>query len=265
MSKTCYYQYAFARPNCRIERIGPGVDGRFGVELLSDGHIAAVTSRVGLDRFDPERLQGRSEEEVRWVAETAARHNAIICEAADGSPVLPLRLGVVFQSRESLLATLARWRAVVTRFFEQFGDRQEWGVKLYLSRPRLAVTPAHAGAPAPHCLATATSGTDYLQHKRAELDCRRTVQAAVQETVRSVEQSLAERAEQCRRLRPLPGHLTGRNEEMVFNAAFLLPSAAGNGWLEAVQRVGHDVNQAGLCLELSGPWPLYHFCPSLES
>ena len=57
----------------------------------------------------------------------------------------------------------------------------------------------------------------------------------------------------------------GRTEEMVFNAAFLLPSSAQAGWLETVRNVDRDARSKGLVLEVSGPWPPYHFCPSLES
>ena len=51
MSDLCYCQYAFAQPECRVQEIGPGVDPHFNVELIREGPIAAVTSRVGLDQF----------------------------------------------------------------------------------------------------------------------------------------------------------------------------------------------------------------------
>ena len=85
MSDLHYYQYAFAQPDCRVQEIGPGVDARFDVELIGEGPIAAVVSRIGLDRFDPEKLQGKTPEEVRWLGEIAARHNEIICQAANSS------------------------------------------------------------------------------------------------------------------------------------------------------------------------------------
>ncbi len=52
---------------------------------------------------------------------------------------------------------------------------------------------------------------------------------------------------------------------MVFNAAFLLPSSARASWLETIESIYRDVQERGLVLEVSGPWPPYHFCPSLES
>jgi hypothetical protein len=284
-----YYQYAFAAPDCRVAEIGPGVDARYAVELICDGPTAALASRIALDRFDPDKLQGRTPEEIRWLGEIAARHNEIICQAAASSTVLPLRLGAVFRSRESLQATLARCRPTVAAFLEEFCRRQEWGVKLYLEKRHLENMTPHAGPPAPHYPAktgpflggkassasgrwaengdlspSAAPGTNYLKQKQAQLTARRELRTAVDQTLQAVEQSLSAKAEHCHRIRTLPSELTGRREEMVFNAAFLLPSSAQETWFETIERVRQDICRKGLLLELTGPWPPYHFCPSLE-
>lgn len=290
MSELCYCQYAFAQPKCRVQEIGPGVDPHFHVELVREGPIGAVVSRVGLDQFDPERLQGKTAEDIQWLGKVAARHNEIICQVAASSAVLPLRLGTVFRSRDSLQAMLVRCQATVAKFLEQLGNRQEWGVKLYLGKRRLEPIPGHLGPPPPHYLArtnpscggktpsvderrdekmkatpSATSGTAYLTRKKAQIDSRRELRASMYETLQRVEQCLASKADHSCRIRNLPSDLTGRDEEMVFNAAFLLPASSLGSWLETVQSVERDVQSKGLVLEVSGPWPPYHFCPSLEA
>ena len=289
MSDLCYCQYAFAQPECRVREIGPGVDPHFHVELIREGSIAAVVSRIGLDDFSPERLQGKTAEDLHWLGEVAARHNEIICQAAASSAVLPLRLGTVFRSRDSLLAMLVRCQAPVAMFLQRLGNRQEWGVKLYLKQYRSGAIPGHTGPPRPHYLANTNSsrnekpfsasrqlaenanpspasisGTAYLTRKKVQRDSRREQRANVYETIQGVERCLAGKAEQCCRIRNLPSDLTGRAEEMVFNAAYLLPSSERAGWLETVQEVHRDAQSKGLVLEVSGPWPPYHFCPTLE-
>jgi hypothetical protein len=264
MNDHCYCQYAFVKPECPVEEIGPGVDPHFRVELICEGPIAAVVSRVSLDQFCPERLQGKTAEDIRWLSEMAARHNEIISQVANSSPVLPLRLGTVFRSRDSLQAMLARCQQTVAKFLEQLGDRQEWGVKLYLEKRRIGPAPAHTGPPPPHCLRSQQTGTSYLTQKRIQLDRRREQRTSVYETIQTVEQCLAAQSESCCRIRNLPGDLTGHAEEMVFNAAFLLPSSCQNNWLETAREIYQNVRDKGLLLEVSGPWPPYHFCPTLE-
>jgi hypothetical protein len=264
MNDLNYCQYAFAQPDCRVQEIGLGVDARFPVELVCDGPIAAVVSRIGLDHFVPDKLQGRTADEVRWLGQIAARHNEIICQAAQSSTVLPLRLGTLFRSRDSLRAALARSGPTVVGFLRRFRQRREWGVKLYWKKSPRESMMQHAGPAAPHYGPAARTGTGYLTQKKSELTERRQLRAGVYETLQTVEQRLSARAEDYRRIRTLPSELTGRSEEMVFNAAFLLPSSAQEPWSEIVERVGQEISGQGLLLELSGPWPPYHFCPSLE-
>jgi hypothetical protein len=264
MSDLHYYQYAFAQSDCRVQAACPGVDPRFEVELLCEGPIAAAVSRVGLDQFDPSRLEGTTPEDVAWLSQIATRHNDIICQLAKDGAVLPLRMGAIFRSRESLKAMLNRCQRTVAGFLQQFGNRQEWGVKLFWNKPCSETMEAHRGPPAPHCVAPARSGKEYLRHKKVEIDTRRATRAEVQHTIHVVEQRLAGEAEEYCRVRVLPTSLTGRGEKMLYNAAFLLASSAHDRWLEAIRRVRQEVCHNDLLLQVSGPWPPYHFCPSLE-
>ena len=233
--------------------------------MIADGPIAAVASRIGLDRFDPARLQGATAEDVRWLGEVAARHNEIICRAAESSAVLPLRLGTIFRSPR-----FPAGRALAL-------PRQAWpnscnasaiggsGASNSTWRSSASTTAgAVAGPPSPHYLPPARTGTDYLTRKKAQLESRRELRAAMQRTVRAVEECLAGKAEQYlphphaaeRPDRPQRGNGLQRGLSSA-------PSAQ-EGWLEAIDRVRQDVQGKGLLLELSGPWPPYHFCPSLE-
>jgi hypothetical protein len=264
MSDLLYYQYAFAPADCQAPGSSPGVDPRFAVELHCEGPVAAVVSRIGLDAFDPTRLQGATAKDVEWLSRIAARHNDIVCELAQTGAVLPLRMGAIFHSRESLKTMLKRYQSIVAGFLQAFGDCQEWAVKLLWNTRASEATAGHHGPPAPHCLAPARSGKDYLLCKKGEIDKRRALRAAVEKSVHVVEEHLSREAENYCRVRVLPASLTGRGEEMLYNAAFLLASSARERWVETIGRVQHEVCGNGLLLQASGPWPPYHFCPSLE-
>ena len=263
MNDQHYYQYGFARPDCSVREIGPGVDPRFEVELVRNASIAAVASRVGLDRFDVEKLQGKTAEDISWLNQVAIRHSEIVRQAATSSPVLPLRLGTIFRSPASLLAATARCQETVADFLHTLGDRQEWAVKLYLETHQKEKTSGHASPPPLHA-STAGAGAEYMKRKRARLQSRRESQGGLQQVIQAVEHRLRARADRCCRVRPLPASLTGRREKMVFNAAFLLPPSAAQIWLATVGRIGEAVRREGLLLEMTGPWPPFHFCPTPE-
>ena len=264
MSDQHYYQYAFAWPNCSVRGIGSGVDPRFEVEIVRNERIAAVASRVGLDRFDVKKLQGETAEDIGWLNQVAIRHHEIVRQAARSSPLLPLRLGTIFRSQASLLAAVAGCQKTVSDFLHTLGDRQEWAVKLYLENQSVEETAGQASPPLPDCASRAGPGAEYMKHKRAQIQHRRELQAGVQQEIRTVESQLKTEVDRCCRVRPLPASLTGRNERMVFNAAFLLPPSAAKRWLATVGRIGETLRHKGLLLEVTGPWPPYHFCPTPE-
>ena len=298
MSDQHYYLYAFARPDCSVEQIGAGVDPRFEVEVVCDGSTAAVASRVGLDRFDVKKLEGGTAEDIGWLNQVAVRHHDIVRQAAESSPVLPLRLGTIFLSRASLLAAAARARDTVADFLRTLGDRQEWAVKLFLENPSVETTAGQGspprsdvvqqqrpsltrgrGAGAEGLLSQNTqssldgrsdqtpragAGAEYLNRRKAQLQRHRELRAGLQEEIQVVEEQLRGGTDGCCRGRLLPASLTGRSEKMVFNAAFLLDPSQVEAWLATVERVRESVRCKGLLLEATGPSPPYHFCPTPE-
>ena len=266
MSEIQYYQYAFAQPECRVQAIGPGIDPRFDVELIDDGPIAAVTSRIGKDCFDFGNLQRRTPEEMRRLRATATRHNEIVCRAAESSTVFPLQLGTIFRSRHSLQTALQRCSPKVAKFLRRLDDRQEWSVKLYLKMMRLDRMATHV-VPPPHFASVLIGGScaaGSAVKKKTDVEQSRELRVAVRRTIRTVERCLTDVTEHCCRTHGLPSAMTGRRDKIVFIAAFLLPSSAREDWLATVQQLCQNVRRNGLQLEMTGPWPPYHFCPSLE-
>jgi hypothetical protein len=214
-----------------------------------------VTSRVGLDQFHPEKLQAATPDVV-WLSEIALRHNAIVDAAAARTAVLPLRLGAVFHSRRSLLEKLEQYEAPAADFLHRLGDRQEWAVKVYLDQQPAAESPLPEQP--------ATTGTQYLATRRLETQQQHQLQAARQQELQSLEQRFQRYADGWTRLRPLSPELTGREEKMLLNAA-LLVSRAGLPAFQAVSNsLTRDYRRRGLMVEVSGPWPPYHFCPSFK-
>ena len=252
MDDEVYYLYAFTWADCPADGLGPAVDPRFCVELATSGRLAALVSRVGLDQFDLSRLAGQNAADVEWLGQVAFRHNQIISQAASKRPVLPLRIGALFRSRASLSVRLEHCRPVVTDFLTRLGDRQEWAAKIYLDQGHSVAT------------AAAGNGKDYLLRKRRQEQARRTAQEQGQREAATVEAALAGQADLACRVRILPASLTGRREKMLLNAAYLVSRSASEPWLRLAERLGRAAAEKGLLLEVTGPWPPYHFCPEVK-
>ncbi|MGD0383551.1 MAG: GvpL/GvpF family gas vesicle protein [Thermoguttaceae bacterium] len=259
-----YYLYALTRGDCPADSLGQGVDPRYPVEIVPCKQTSGVASRVGLDKFDVRKLESGSTD-VNWLSEVAIRHHQVISDVVRRRPLLPLRLGAVFHSRFSLLAKIERWESVVIDFLNSVGDRQEWAAKIYVDsryiEEDLAAPCSISSPPATN----AGAGTRYLAQKLGRQRESRAMHQRFQEEIAAAETSLMNQADRYYRARPLPANLTGRREKMLWNAAFLLPRSASERWLTLVEEVRSNATSVGLLLEVSGPWPPYHFCPTLDA
>jgi hypothetical protein len=266
-----HYLYGIARANCPLPSLGPGVDDRFPVELAHCGQLGALTSRVGLDRFDPTKLQAGTTD-VQWLSDVAVRHNAILTEASKCGPLLPLRLGVLFQSRDSLLDKVVHHEDRVSEFLGSLGDHHEWSVKVYLdevlAQRELLEAGFHTGESSdqPDRAGVAPGqGALYLQARQQHQARLQQLQAIVRKEVLAVERSLQGLADAWRQLQTLPRALLSRRHKMVANGAYLLPRSGERSFQTNCGHLQQDLAPKGLILESSGPWPAYHFCPTLDA
>jgi hypothetical protein len=230
-----------------------GIEDR-PVEVLPRGPFAAVVSRV-----DPSDWTGDAGDEhmqdLAWVGPRAYRHEQVV-EAVmqGGDPVYPARFGTLFTTPERLAAALEAHEDALRSFFGRVEGAAEWAVKGLLDRDAAAAAETEAGA--------AESGTAYLQRRKQEQEARASVDAWVEEVAEQLFDPLAAHAADARVL-PVPGD-AGRDQEVVFNWAFLVPDAQVEPFRAEAEREREEHASRGLSLDLTGPWPPYNFRPSLD-
>jgi hypothetical protein len=282
-----YYLYALTWADCPQEGFGPGVDPRFPAELIRCGRLAALTSRVGWDDRDLAKLQEGSADPA-WVSKVAVRHHEVVETLARHWSVLPMRLGTLFRSRSSLIAKLAPCEAKAAEFLRRLEDRQEWAAKLYVAAASETIaterTVGRAERAPPFVAANSSGGArsarptlpyrnpsprggdgaEYLAAQVERARRRRQSEAVIRRAIVTVEARLQRMADSWQRLAPLPTALTHRADKMVWNGALLLASSAIAAFQTACGQLGSELAPEGLLLEVTGPWPPYHFAPSLE-
>ena len=126
----------------------------------------------------------------------------------------------------------------------RLAGRSEWGVKaLAEPRPPAAPFPEQAG------------GAGYLLRKQQERRSREQSEAAVQGAVRECHERLEREAVAAQMLPAQSREVAGYSGEMVFNAAYLVDDDRA----EAFRRAVGELDRPGLTVELTGPWPAFHF------
>jgi gas vesicle protein GvpL/GvpF len=232
-----------------LEAPPAGVDGH-PVRIHPHAEVSALVSDVPADRFSVEALKTRLED-LDSLEALARSHEAVLDAALTRGAVVPFRLCTIYSSPALLDETLDREQAALAATLERLAGAQEWGVKAF-RRARAAV--AAGDAPA--------SGAEYLARKRADRDAAESGRDAADEVVAAIHARLGERAADAALGRPQDRRLSGRDAEMVLNAAYLVRSGEVSAFRELVERLDRDHEDVEL--ELTGPWPPYHFVETPE-
>jgi hypothetical protein len=223
-----------------------GVDGRL-VRAHRHGTVAALVSEVPGERFGEQALKARLED-LDQLEALARAHEAVLQAAMEAGGVVPFRLCTIYASSARLDAMLEREGMALTAALERLDGMQEWGVKALL---REAEPAAATTEPA--------TGTDYLSRKRERREATEAGRELSETVVAEVHARLAERAAAAVLGRPQDRRLSGRDTEMVLNAAYLVPRDQADAFRDAVGDLGRRHEADGVALELTGPWPPHHF------
>lgn len=261
------YLYCLARPEClsAVNELARqalcGVDERYPVDVLADDTVVAVVGEVTIAEFSEQNLQT-----LAWVGSRAGRHEAVVEQVLNASPVLPVKFGTIFRSQASLKQFLDRHREDIEQALDKLRGKTEWSVKGYLVEEDARRCIAAADAEVQSRIATLSSspGLRYLQQKQLETMIDAALEASVAQVAHDLHQSLALHSVSSTALRRHTNAVTGRPERMVFNGSFLLTPEAFPAFQAVLTDQQETYKAIGLTLELRGPWPPYNFCPNLS-
>jgi hypothetical protein len=221
-----------------------GVDGR-PVLFVAHGDLAVLATAVPADEYRAGELERRLED-LPTLGRLARAHDAVLEAALAAGDVIPFRLCTMFATPRAIEDMLAAERDRFSTALARLRGTAEWGVKAFAAR---AAEPVAAGPPA--------SGTEYLARRRQQRAAAEAGRDAVVDTASEIHAALADRSVSAFVGRPQDRRLSGRDAEMVLNGAYLVRRADAGAFAALVEAL--DDRHADLELELTGPWPPYHF------
>jgi hypothetical protein len=231
-----------------------GVDGRHDVELIRHAGLAALASAVELGEFREDVLEQRLED-LQYLEALARGHERVLDDVLGVGPVVPLRICTIYESPDRVREMLERERRPLADALHRLSGTTEWGVKVYIG----------AGGEAPAQTAAAPGsapGIDYLARKRDQRDAAEAARRAAQDSVEQIHRRLSEHAVDAVLSPVQDQRLSGAAGEMLLNAAYLVPNARTDDVRSLVRDLARRHAPDGLVLELTGPWPAYHFAGS---
>jgi hypothetical protein len=134
------------------------------------------------------------------------------------------------------------------RTLDRLEGRVEWGVKVYAeSEPQESARPAQKAA----------SGRDYLRQRRMQTRSHEEMWQKAESFSTRLHEKLSAFAEDSRLHPPQNPALSKASGRNVLNAAYLVPRAHSEEFVEMVDRTKGEV--PGMRVELTGPWAAYSF------
>ena len=242
---------------------GNGMDGEHPLFVEVIGDVAAVLSEVNLEDFSSPEAKEKMED-LAWIGPRALRHEEVVLSAMEQGPVLPVRFGTVFSSLAAAAEPLRQRQDVLMKFFQDTIDKKEWTIKGYVDRSqaRARMTAARLAAEKEQ-LAGLSPGKRYFLEQKIKGAVDKDVAIWLKEMERDILRVARETSVGFSECRLQSREVTGRDEEMFFHGALLMP----DGSVAILERMTDEWNKhhesQGLKIELSGPWPPYHFAPVL--
>jgi Gas vesicle synthesis protein GvpL/GvpF len=222
-----------------------GVDGH-PVELVRHAGLAALASHVPLAEFGEAPLR-EALEDIGRVEELARGHEGVLDAALGNGPLVPFRMCTMYADAERVRAMLATEHDRLAATLDRLRGSAEWGVKAFLHPRR---EPVGAGP---------TSGAEYLSRKRESREAAAASRDAIDDAVAAIHARLAEQAAGAVLSRPQDRRLSGRDEAMILNGAYLVPDDRLDGFRALVDELSGRHEPEGIELQLTGPWPAFHF------
>ncbi|RZU23652.1 GvpL/GvpF family gas vesicle protein [Streptomyces sp. BK239] len=246
------YVYAVCRPfDAPLQVQLTGVAGA-PAKLLHHHGLVAVVSDVPVKDFAEEPLRSHLED-LDWLSATARGHQQVIDALTAVTTPLPLRLATVFRDDSGVRVMMEEREDDFRRTLDRLQGRVEWGVKVYVE-PQAEPPASGAGSEAG---AKPASGRDYLLRRRMQARAQDDTWQRAERFAGRLHSLLSEHADAARLHAPQNPALSKASGQNVLNAAYLVPRAGSE---EFVEIVDHTKDQEpGMRVELTGPWAAYSF------
>jgi hypothetical protein len=261
---TGYYVYCIADSLAAQEIIEGAVpraiEDNVALELITRNPLTAVVSEVPLSEFGEDALESRLTD-ATWTAIHAMRHEQVVEHFASRTSVVPLRFGTIYLDRAGIEQMLGENEKKLSEIVERLRGRVEWGVNVYCNRqtlmdnitnlsPRLRQMREEAKEASP--------GQAYLLQKKIETQRADEAKVEIARAVDDIEKVLSQHSDGSTKLRILKVETT-EHGELKAKFAFLVLKAEFESFRNAAEELAEKMEQSGIRIELTGPWPAYNF------
>jgi len=176
--------------------------------------------------------------------------------------VIPMKFGTIFKTEEGLKDCFRKEYQQFKDSLEKLKGKQEWGVKVYLKESvfRKTIEDKNEIVLAKKKeIESLPKGMAFFAQKQIDEIVGQEKDKELDRIAEEIYESLGPLAFSKNKDKFLEKDFTGRPEEMVLNAFYLIEESKLNSFQKRVEELKEKYNSLGFEVEVSGPWPSYHF------
>ena len=247
-------------------KTAPPVDGMAEngpVRFVTLRGVRAIVSKVPTSEFGEQQLEKKSKN-AEWVKERIRRHASVLDAFKGKCTVMPVRFGTVAESEADVAVVLNEEYDHIDETLDRLQNKQEWSLRILRDAERLSARIASSERTVEDSLDAISSGV--AQFIKDEMD--QAGELVDDEIIATVTENCIRRTHDA--LMPWAADgaqkalFTAPGSDMVFNAAYLVESGNVSDFKAEYERLVGEMDALGLTLELTGPWPAYHFVDADE-
>lgn len=239
-----------------------GIDGA-SVRLVRVEDVAAIVSDVDALGYSDEALNARLDD-LTWVGERGLAHERVLDWFSERGPVIPLSLFSLHRDVDRLRDRIGRESRDLSRTLDRLRGRREWGVRLWRREAearegvdRLSVSLRKLSEE----IESAPQGRRFLLERKREAMRAEEVRAVSKRIAHEIFDLLRRSADDARTL-PIASPQPGAETTLLLHSAFLVTDSGLDAFRRILGEQAGGLTDTGFELELTGPWPPYHFADS---
>ncbi|MDP2967226.1 MAG: GvpL/GvpF family gas vesicle protein [bacterium] len=261
-----FYLYCIRPQTAKPIEVVKAISGEEKVYIISYDKIEAIVSKVDLNEFGSGEIQRKAHEDLNWIKEKAQIHEYVIEQAMRvGSnliSVIPMKFGTIFKTEESLKECLRNHYEQFRNSLEKLKGKQEWGVKVYFKedifRKNIADKNETVLAKKKE-IESLPKGMAFFAQKQTDEIVNQEKDKELDRITEEIYECLGQLAFSKNKDKLLEKDFIGKIEEMVLNAFYLIEEKKLAQFQKKVEEFKGKYNPKGIEVEMSGPWPSYHF------
>lgn len=232
-----------------------------GLKCDCIGGFFVIYKNVSEKDFSEENLK-KNISDIAWLESNAREHIGVISRIMEHNTVIPFQFGTIYKSVEGLANFIEKYSSSLAENINKVGGHEEWSVKIYCDRNvfkhQIEGLSKEVSALEIEIRRSSPGKAYLLERKKSEL-----IETEIDRFTYIYSQNyynlFLKHSELTQINNLLPKDQTGRKDDFILNAAFLVKKNSVFNFIQTAELLRKEHKLLGFDVIATGPWPPFSF------